>query len=58
MHPISKRMHANSFHFVNMTLKCTPPPPVLDMVLISDGNSELGAHIRKNLLFDLFKALD
>ena len=28
------------------------------MVLISDGNSEIGAHVRNNLLFDLFKAFD
>ena len=27
-------------------------------VLISDGNSERGADVRSNLLFDLFKAFD
>ena len=29
-----------------------------DMVLILDGRSELGAHVRSNLLLDLFKTFD
>ena len=34
--------------------------PVLDMVPILDGNSEIAAHDRgkQSLLFDLFKAFD
>ena len=32
--------------------------PVRIMVLILDGSSEIGAHIRKCLLFDLFKAFE
>ena len=35
------------------------PRPGLPMVIILDGNSGMGSHVRSNyLLFDLFKAFD